>query len=182
MIVKYAGDILADVNKVYVINITDKGVQSLTFPAFCGTSGFVTTFTSPLLDTSCRQCFLNIHFQIHHLSRYVFLSVPFNDTHLLRFSSVGDRFVNLNLHRNDTDVGKQKYSETNCLYAISSTADLCGLACRPLWWVKVLFLAGFKMDMLLWHHEALVLPISYKMLLCTQKNAVSHIFIGINLV
>jgi len=50
---KYAGDILADVNKVYVINIADQGVQSLTFPAFCGTSGFVTTFTNPLLDKSC---------------------------------------------------------------------------------------------------------------------------------
>ena len=54
---KYAGDILADVNKVSVINITDQGVQSFTFPAFCGTSRFVTTFTRPLLDTTCSQCF-----------------------------------------------------------------------------------------------------------------------------
>jgi hypothetical protein len=32
MIVKYAGGILADVNKVYVINITDQSVQSYSLP------------------------------------------------------------------------------------------------------------------------------------------------------
>jgi len=47
MIVKYAGDILADVNKVYVIIITDQGVQSLTFPALCDTSGFFYHFHKP---------------------------------------------------------------------------------------------------------------------------------------
>jgi len=53
----------------------------------------------------------------------------FNDTHLLRFSSVGDRFVNVDLHWNDTYVRKQKYSETDSLYTTSCTIDLCGLAC-----------------------------------------------------
>lgn len=38
MILKYAGDILADVNKVYVIKITYQGVWSFTFPVFYGTT------------------------------------------------------------------------------------------------------------------------------------------------
>jgi len=44
----------------------------------------------------------------------------------------------MDLNWNDTDVGKQKYSETNCLYATSSTTDLCGLACTctQAYWVS----------------------------------------------
>jgi len=74
MIVKYAGDILADVNKVYVIYHHWSGCTVTYIPCLMWYLRiFFTTFTSPLLDTSCRHCFLNIDFQIHHLPRCVFL-------------------------------------------------------------------------------------------------------------
>jgi len=88
----------------------------------------------------------------------------------------------MDLYWNDTDVGKQKYSTSFILHPLQIYVDGPAVVPRPLWWVKVLFIADFKMDMLLYHHEAFGIPISYKMLLCTQKNAVSHIFIAIDLV
>jgi len=68
------------------------------------------------------------------------------------------------------------------LHPLQVYVDWPALVPRPIGRVKVLFIADFTMDMLLYHHEAFGLPISYKMLLCTQKNAISHIFIGIDLV
>lgn len=91
----------------------------------------------------------------------------------------------MDLNWNDTDVGNRStLRQTVCmpLHPLQLCVDWPALVPRPIGRVKVLFMADIKMDMLLYHHETFGLPISYKMLLCTQKNAVSHIFIGIGLV
>jgi hypothetical protein len=114
--------------------------------------------------------FLNIHFKIYHLFRYVFFSVLFNDTHLLSFCSVSDRCVNVDLHCNNTDVGKQKYSEKKCLSATLSTIVLCELAWSC---IQASLVSENTLFMVYTFHTKCC---------CAQKNAVSHICVGIDLV
>jgi hypothetical protein len=67
------------------------------------------------------------------------------------------------------------WGNRSTLHPIQIYVDWPGVVPRPLRCARVPFIKVFKMDVLLYLHEAFNLPISYEMLLCTQKSAVSHI-------